>query len=74
MKRKRINENDIRQLIQTPTYDEIMRHIVYCPECNPTYSAIMTHAKKQKMLWFISDNNVDKRSRHYKWAKGDLRI
>lgn len=71
MKRK-FTRKELTKLIQSPNKDAVLHHVVYCPECNPAYTAISTHAMKQRMLAFMEDNNIDRRTYHYTWAKGDL--
>ena len=71
--KRNFTKKELTKLIQSPNKDAVLHHVVFCPECNPAYTAISTHTIKQRMLAFMEDNNIDKRTHFFTWAKGNLR-
>jgi len=71
---RKLTKKERYKLVFNLTDDEMMNHVVWCLECNHTYSSIQTHAKKWRARRFIEDNKIDKRSNMYKWSKEGLKV
>ncbi len=71
---KKLTQKKKMEFINAPTNDEVMDHIVWCSECNPAYTHIVTHTMKWRARAWMEDNKIDKRDPIYKWSKEKLKI